>query len=114
MGITVRASQNLIFFKKGITTLHGVTLDDYRIDWDFKKLVEEIQRVADEKGLPVFLKIKSELVERQDTAGWKLDRFKLTAEVRDARRDETTLLDFAGLEMFLDRLKKPKWKIWLR
>lgn len=102
------------FFRNGLTTLHGVTVDDYRIDWEFKKLVEELQSVVEKKRIPVFISVRSEVIERQDTSGWKLDKFKLVADVRDSRNNGTERLDFKGLEIYLNSLKIPKWKIWQR
>ena len=99
------------FFTQGLTTLHGITLDDYRIDWTFKGLCDELSATAERLRLPIRLAgIDRKLVDRQDAADWRLDRFTLTARVVDIRRHATYTLDREGLGQFLEEMKKPWWK----
>lgn len=101
------------FFTQGLTILHGITLDDYRIDWSFKEACDELRRTAEALRVPIHLTVTKRLVERQDAADWRLDRFVLTAKVFDARRHETHELDREGVYRFIDGLKRPWWKRFL-
>ncbi|BCO09272.1 hypothetical protein GF1_16480 [Desulfolithobacter dissulfuricans] len=98
------------FFTQGMTTLHGITLDDYRIDWAFKEVCDELMFEVKKLRLPFHLTVTRKLIDRQDAADWRLDRFALTARVFDARRQETFELDREGLCRFIDEVKKPWWK----
>ncbi len=100
------------FYTKGLTILHGITWLDYRIDWSFKSLCDEIQRVAAQNGTPIYLKINKHMVERRDASDWMLNKYALTAEILDTKNHCKQELDFDGLQKLLDRLKKPWWKIW--
>lgn len=98
------------FFTQGLTTLHGITLDDYRIDWTFKELCDELKIVAEQLRLPISHTVNRKLIDRRDAADWRLDSFTLTASVYDAGRHETYELDKEGLCRFIDEMKKPWWK----
>lgn len=100
------------FFTQGLTTLHGITLQDYRIDWTFKALCDELKATVEALKIPIYLNIQKKLIERKDAADWKLDRFSLTARLFDARCGETHLVDHDGLVHFIDKLRKPWWKFW--
>lgn len=100
------------FSTQGLTMLHGVTLLDYRIDWAFKSLCDEFLQTVQQKRLPIYLTVERKMVERRDATDWKLDKYTLTGRVVDARTRETHNLDFEGLYCFLEKLKRPWWKIW--
>lgn len=97
------------FFTRGLTTLHGITLDDYRIDWVFKDICDRLKKTAVESGNPIQLTVERKLIDRQDAADWRLDRFNLIARV-DIRGQETHMLDREGLCQFLEGIKQPWWK----
>ncbi|HHL34383.1 MAG TPA: hypothetical protein ENJ30_08500 [Desulfobulbaceae bacterium] len=99
------------FFTQGLTTLHGITLDDYRIDWAFKELCDELRDLTERLRVPIRLTaVNRKLVNRQDAADWRLDSFTLTAKVIDTRRHETYELDKDGLCRLLDEMRKPWWQ----
>lgn len=100
------------FFAQGATILHGVNLLDYRIDWAMKSLCDEFRQTVAKLRLPIFLTTNSKLVERRDATNWMSDRYVVSACVLDGRSRETHEFDHDGLQKYLERLKKPWWKIW--
>lgn len=101
------------FYKKGITNLHGVFLDDYKIDWEFKKIYDEANTIIREKGLRIYISLNKSIVERQDTVAWKLDKYKLTAKIWDAKKgEEVKINNHLEFDRYLTVLKKPRWKLW--
>ncbi len=98
------------YFTRGLTTIHGITLDDYRVDRVFKEACDRLKRIAAEKNRPIHLTVEKTLIDRQDAAGWRLDRFALLARVEDLRCHETYRLDKDGLYQLMETFGKPWWR----
>ncbi len=70
-----------IFSTEGRTTLHGVTLSDWRVDANFLAAYRAIESLIHTQHYGWRVKHKSVLVRREDTAGWHLDHFDNRAVV---------------------------------
>ncbi len=100
------------FFTQGLTTLHGIRVDDYRIDWAFKAACDELKTTAHNLGLPLHVSVSRKMVDRDDAADWRQDRFTLTARVIDTRRHDPLEFNHEGLQNYIQTLKRPWWKFW--
>ena len=100
------------FFLTGETTLHGVTVTDYRIDWKFKEIYEELTELIVKKRLSYKADIISETVLRDDTAGWMLEKYDLKIKLFDFKKQKTTLLNMQEAKNLISKLKKSMWNIW--
>ncbi|WP_150113927.1 hypothetical protein [Leptospirillum ferriphilum] len=63
------------FHYRGLTTLHGVTVEDVRID-------REMIRLLEEGILSGFVAPFSEKLSREDTAGWMMETFRTGLRIR--------------------------------
>ena len=70
------------FHYRGLTTLHGVTIEDVRIDWDLFRAYREIVGLVEEGILACFVTPLSEKLSREDTAGWMLESFRTGLRIR--------------------------------
>ncbi len=70
------------FHDCGTTTLHGVTIDDVRIDWDMFRIYREIIDLIEGGVLSCFVVPFSEKLSREDTAGWMLETFRTGLKIR--------------------------------
>ena len=79
------------FHYRGITTLHGVSIEDVRIDWDLFEGYRKISRLIRENRLPLLAAPVSKKLSREDTAGWMLETFSVRIRIEDAKGE--TFLD---------------------
>ena len=70
------------FHYRGLTTLHGVTIEDVRIDWDLFRAYREIVGLVEEGILACVVTPLSEKLSREDTAGWMLETFRTGIRIR--------------------------------
>ena len=75
------------FHYRGITTLHGVSIEDVRVDWPMFRLYREIVRKQEEHVLPWGLFRESELLSREDTAGWMLETYRIGIRVKTPEKE---------------------------
>lgn len=94
------------FFLTGRNVLHGVTVDDYRIDWKLKSLHDEIRKLVVDEKLPFTVEVRTEAVSRDDSHGWMLERYKPRIKVIETNSREEYLLDSSEAGQFIERLKK--------
>ncbi|QEM66745.1 hypothetical protein FO488_00290 [Geobacter sp. FeAm09] len=99
------------FFTQGLTTLHGIRMDDYRIDWAFKAACDELRTTAESIGQPLHISVVRKMIDRNDAADWRQDSFTLTAKVIDSK-SRTFELNHEDLQSYTRDLKRPWWKIW--
>lgn len=85
------------------TMLHGVTVDDYRIDWPTRRAFEGLQRVRDDGRLRR-VEAGHTTLGREDGPGWKLDRFEPWIEVED-KRGRTRRLGFLEAGIYLEEAR---------
>jgi len=102
------------FYKNGLTTLHGITCLDFRIDWAMKELCDEVTETIEKKRLPIYLSVFRKHIERRDATDWKLDLYTISARVVDSRKGVTLDFNFDGLQKYSETLKQPNqwWKFW--
>ena len=89
------------FHYRGLTTLHGVTVEDVRIDREMFRLYREVVALVEEGTLAGFVVPFSEKVSREDTAGWMLETFRTGLRIRSK-----------GSEWLLDDVEKARE--WVR
>lgn len=89
------------FYLTGQTVLHGVELRDYRVDWELKRLFDEMGRRIAEHRLPYVVSPHSEAVARDDSAGWMLESYEVRIQLLDTRKQEARLLDIDDAKEFL-------------
>ena len=93
------------FHYRGITTLHGVSIEDVRVDRDLFEGYRKISRLIRESRLPVFAMPVSEKLSREDTSGWMLETFDVRIRIEDAKGE--TFLDNAEAVAEFLRKKTP-------
>ncbi len=95
------------FFLTGETTLHGVTVTDYRIDGEMKAAFEEIKETIKIRKLPIGVEVVSKAASRDDSGGWMLERYEniiKTTEYRSGR--DVVLSSASAVKEYLEILKK--------
>lgn len=97
------------FFLTGETTLHGITITDYRIDWKLKEIYEELTELIVKKQLPYKADIISETVSRDDTAGWMLEKYDLKIKLFNFKKQTTTLLYIQEAKKLIAELNGKFW-----
>ena len=75
------------FHYRGATTLHGVTVDDVRIDQEMFRLFRELVKRKGEHCLPWEISCESELLSRGDTAGWMLETYRIGIRVKTPEKE---------------------------
>ena len=95
------------FYLTGQTTLHGVTVTDYRIDGEMKAAFEEIKETIKIRKLPIGVEFVSKAVSRDDSGGWMLERYEniiKTTEYRSGR--DVVLSSASAVKEYLETLKR--------
>ena len=101
----------------GLSTLHGVTVTQYDIDQEFYRRYLALKALCRERRLPYQFAGQRTPLRRNDTAGWKLDRFEVSLVVENNQTREQRRLDRGGAGRLLDELRgKPhrRWWRWWR
>ena len=96
-------------YYKRVNTIHGVSLDEYKVDWELKKQYEELVDVVAHKKLPYVIKPCQKCISREDTAGWKMDRFENKLSLRDVQTGKESLLDYAQVIELKDSIGANKF-----
>jgi len=97
-----------VFYLTGETTLHGVTVDDYRVDWRLKEFYDRLNTLITGEMLPYYIEPVTEIISRDDSGGWMLEKYKPTIKLYDIKQKNEHYLDAGGSESFLKQLEKPK------
>lgn len=58
------------------TMVHGVTVDDYRIDWELYEVYLELQKQLDKSPNLGRLSSQRTTLSREDSSGWKIDYYE--------------------------------------
>ncbi len=74
-----------LFDIEGKSVLHGVTLDEYTIDYSMFNLYSLLKEFAVSNNLRWIIEPQRELVERIDGAGWKRDNYKLKIKITNSK-----------------------------
>ncbi|MBI3755298.1 MAG: conjugal transfer protein TraF [Deltaproteobacteria bacterium] len=94
-----------VFYLKGDSILHGVTVNDYRIDWRLRDIYDRLLQIIEEKKLSYFVEPQSEVVSRDDSGGWMLEKYKTTFKVKDFKKGKNLILDGEEIGGFLESVK---------
>ncbi|MGL3709479.1 hypothetical protein ACSYAY_01245 [Leptospirillum ferriphilum] len=70
------------FHYRGLTTLHGVTVEDIRIDRQMYRMYRELKKMQEERFLPWVFSHESETLSREDTAGWMLETYRIRIRLK--------------------------------
>ncbi len=74
-----------LFDIEGRSVLHGVTLDEYTIDYSMYNLYSLLKELAVNNNLQWDIEPERELIERLDGAGWKRDNYKIKLKITNTR-----------------------------
>ncbi|MHB1285537.1 MAG: hypothetical protein ACYCYP_03080 [Leptospirales bacterium] len=101
------------FHYRGITTLHGVSIEDVRVDRELFEGYGKISRLIRDNRLPLLAAPVSEKLSREDTAGWMLETFAVRVRIEDAK-GETFLDDAEAVEDWIRKQTPtvPERKRW--
>ena len=91
------------FHYRGITTLHGVSIEDIRVDWPMFECFQRILADLEERRLPYQVSPVSKKLAREDTAGWMLETFLPRIRIR-GRGNEIFLENVSQAEQWLNTL----------
>jgi len=102
------------FYLKGLSTLHGVVHNDYRIKWELKRVFDELSEVVEARGVALRIEPGSEIIAREDSGEWMREIFENFLIVRDLKKGTTTRLNGEEAERFLERTLKRRgfWRLW--
>ena len=99
------------FYLTGETTLHGVTVTDYRMDNELKNIFDDIKKTIRKKGLSVDIDIVSETASRDDSGGWMLEKYNHKLKVMDYKKNKDFLLNNnAEAKEFLEDINMSKFR----
>ncbi len=91
------------FFLTGETTLHGVSLSDYRIDWALKNAFDTMVSNINDKGIRCYVKPVTKTVSRDDTGGWMLEKYEPMLSIFFPGI-APQILDVAGVNALLSKM----------
>ena len=95
------------FYLTGETTLHGVTVTDYRMDNELKNIFDNIKTTIKEKRLSMDIDVISEPVSRDDSGGWMLEKYNSKIKVMDYKKNKDFVLNnITEVKEFLASLQK--------
>ncbi|MCL4485070.1 MAG: hypothetical protein M1537_01825 [Nitrospirae bacterium] len=77
------------FHYRGGTMLHGVSIEDVRVDMEMFRLYRNIRRIQEERFLPWIVDTESETLSREDTAGWMLETYRIRIRVKTPEEERT-------------------------
>jgi hypothetical protein len=89
-----------LFGETNCTKLAGVDVRLLKLDEEFLTLFQEVQRVINEKRLNILAQASRRLIGREDSSGWKVDRFEPVVTLRSFGQE-------------LQELNKAQIKNWL-
>lgn len=70
-----------------MTMVHGVTSDDYRVDWDLYHLYQNLLKAIRAAKLNFQIEPVRSHFERQDGPGWKIDKYQTQLKVLDDKSE---------------------------
>ena len=95
------------FYGLGLTQLHGVSINHYKVNDAFYLIYRMLLAYTREQNLAVQIKLKRSLIRRQDTAGWKTDIYEtvLLWQTKNGCVEELNYLQ--SLSKYETLIKKP-------
>jgi hypothetical protein len=98
------------FARQGKTQLAGVSVTRLEVDWVIKALFDEMRRLIATRRLPYSLEGDRTRIDREDTPGWKVDRFKPSVTLISHKTSQRQLLDATDCRRFLNHYGQPFWQ----
>ena len=99
------------FYLTGETTLHGVTVTDYRMNNELKGIFDDIKKTIRKKGLSVDIDIVSETASRDDSGGWMLEKYTPAIQIQDYKKNNYVILHNAKeAKEFLEDINMSKFR----
>lgn len=90
------------FARVGKTQLHGVTVRRLTIDHALMAMRDEMVRLCHAKQLQSYIEVDQIILGREDSPGWKVDRFQPVIVVRDSKSGEKLkTCDLAGAKQWV-------------
>lgn len=83
------------------TMIHGVTVDDYRVDWAFHDVFQRLQNVLVQRKAGR-VEVVRKRVSRLDGPAWKHDVFSVNLKYTTSKREETLLDRDAATKLLHD------------
>lgn len=96
-----------LFFFEGITTIHGVTVEEYNIDDAFEAAYGQLHHIIERYNLPWRAEVCRNIVSRSDTAGWKRDTIELSAFIRNYKSGYETQLSSEQILYLISESENP-------
>ncbi len=93
------------FYRKGHDILHGVTVDNYHVDWKTKRLFDEFSEEIERKELPYSIRVEPETTLREDGPGWMIERYRIWIRVVDYRDHRHFCLNVTEFERFVEDVR---------
>lgn len=97
-----------IFYLEGDPSLHGVEVNDYRVDWKMKDLYDRVDRIIKGKGLPYHIQPVTKAFGRDDSGGWMVEKYEIKVKVFNTKTGNETILDAEGLNKFSEKIQKSR------
>lgn len=87
--------------------LHGVSVQDYRIDWTFFEIYQSLQEIIAEQGIRAGVEPLSRRKSREDTAGWMRETFETELRFKSYKdgKSQMEILNIESAQRKLDELK---------
>ena len=95
----------------GLHTLHGVSVNDYRIDHALHDLYRCMEEAIRERRLPFRIQAARKKLWRSDGPGWQLEKFKPRIELRDGKRTWSAETPMEASRM-REWLEAPAFRRW--
>jgi hypothetical protein len=100
-----------LFGQTSCTQLAGVDVRLLILDEEFLTLFQEVQRVINEKGLNTLAQATRRLVGREDSSGWKVDRFEPVVTLRAFNKEpQEQELNKAQTKDWLFKARRSWWQ----
>lgn len=95
-----------VFYLDGDPSLHGVEVNDYRIDWELKRLYEKLLGIVAKRRLSYQVSPVCKAISRDDTGGWMIEKYETKVKVVDLSKQTEFLFDTEELKVFVGKQKK--------
>lgn len=100
-----------LFFYEGLTTFHGVSLQEYVIDEAFENAFNRLEALVVKDNLPIQMEIRRDTTRTVDFAGWKRDCTKLSVYVKNIKTGFEAVLSLDDIMDIIATSQNPFRKI---
>lgn len=93
------------FLEQTDGSIHGVTLNSFKVDLELKKCFENINETIKKRNLPLYASVETKTVSRKDGDGWMLEKYAPAIQIQDYKKNNYTVLHNAEkAEEFLENI----------